>query len=126
MVNQFVQNSGVFPSTLLPISARPEDHQFSERNRVYLRYSIGRDDEHDPNVQALTAFSRGNKVKVWDSTLQGTWYHQFNSESQNEARVQWNYYKFDVVPNDAGGPGRDRIRIFNRDIFTQFHYRTPL
>jgi hypothetical protein len=120
VVNQFLQNSGVFPFTATSdlLSVRL-DHQFNEGNRVYLRYSFGRDNEHDPNIQALTAFSRGNKVKMWDSTLQGAWYHLFGARSQNEARVQWNYYKFDVVPNDAGGPGLDvtGYGFFNRDIF---------
>jgi hypothetical protein len=120
VVNQFVQNSGVFPFTATSdLASARLDHQFSERNKVYLRYSFGRDDEHDPNLQALTAFSRGNKVKMWDSTLHGAWYYLFGSRSQNEARVQWNYYKFDVVPNDAGGPGLDVTGYgsFNRNIF---------
>jgi hypothetical protein len=120
VVNQFTQNSGVFPfSATSDLASGRLDHQFGENDRVYLRYSFGRDHEHDPNLQALTAFSRGNEVKMWDSTLQGAWYHLFSPRSQNEARVQWNYYKFDVVPNDPGGAGLDvaGYGLFNRNIF---------
>jgi hypothetical protein len=119
VVNQFTQNSGVFPfNATSDLASGRLDHDFNENNRVYLRYSLGRDHEHDPNLQALTAFSRGNEVKTWDSTLQGVWYHLFSPRSQNEARVQWNYNEFDVVSNDPGGPGLDvaGYGLFNRNI----------
>ena len=120
VVNQFTQNSGVFPfSAISDLASVRLDHQFSENNRVYLRYSFGRNDEHDPNLQALTAFSRGNEIRMWDSTVQGAWYQLLSPRSQNEARVQWTYNEFDVVPNDHGGPGLDvaGYGLFNRNIF---------
>jgi hypothetical protein len=120
VVNQFTQNSGVFPfSATLDLVSGRLDHEFNENNRVNLRYSFGRDDEHDPNLQALAAFSRGNEVKMWDRTLQGAWYHLFSTRSQNEVRTQWNYSKLDIMPNDPGGPGMNvpGYGFFGRDFF---------
>jgi hypothetical protein len=41
-------------------------------------------------VQALIGFSRGTSVLNWDSTLQGSWFHQFSANAMNELRLQWN------------------------------------
>jgi TonB dependent receptor len=62
-------------------------------------------------------------VLNWDSTLQGSWFHQFSANSLNEARLQWNWYQFNVDTNDPGGPGLDvqGYGFFGRGIFLPSH-----
>ena len=120
VVNQFEKDGGLFP---FPIrqhegSARL-DHHFSDHDQAFLRYSYSHLDETDPDVQALIAHSRGTSILNWDSTLQGSWFHQFNARSTNEVRLQWNWYQFNVTTNDIGGPGLDvqGYGFFGRNIF---------
>jgi hypothetical protein len=124
IVNQFETNGGLFafPTRQHQVSGRL-DHRFSESNEVFLRYSFAHLTEKDPDVQALTALSRGTSELAWDSTAQGSWFHQFSSMMQNEARVQWNIYQFNVNTNDPGGPGYDveGFGFFNRGIFLPSH-----
>ncbi|MGD0600400.1 MAG: carboxypeptidase regulatory-like domain-containing protein [Terriglobales bacterium] len=124
IINQFETNGGVFP---FPIrqhegSARL-DHRFSLSDSAFLRYSFAHLEESDPDLQALIGFSRGTSVLNWDSTLQGSWFHQFSSNAINEARVQWNLYQFNVDTNDPGGPGLDvqGYGFFGRGIFLPSH-----
>ena len=58
-----------------------------------------------------------------DSTLQGSWTHEFSPSLLNEARVQWNWYQFNVDTNDRGGPGLDvqGYGFFGRGIFLPSH-----
>src|SRR6266436_5405288 len=120
IVNQFAANGGLFPFPIhsSDFSARL-DHRFSDSNQGFLRYSFAHLTEKDPDLQALTAFSRGTSELAWDSTLQGSWFHQFNASTANEARVQWNIYQFNVDTNDPGGPGLDveGFGFFGRGIF---------
>jgi Carboxypeptidase regulatory-like domain/TonB dependent receptor len=120
IVNQFAANGGLFPFPIRSndFSARL-DHRFSDSNQAFLRYSFAHLTEKDPDLQALTAFSRGTSELAWDSTLQGSWFHQFSSSTENEARVQWNIYQFNVDTNDLGGPGLDveGFGFFGRGIF---------
>ena len=120
IVNQFETNGGLFPFPTLSsdFSARL-DHRFSETNQAFIRYSFDHLSEKDPDLQALTALSRGTSELAWDSTLEGSWFHQFSSTAQNEARVQWNWYQFNVNTNDLGGPGLDveGYGFFGRGIF---------
>ena len=99
------------------------DHRFSLSDSAFLRYSFAHQEESDPDVQALIGFSRGTSVLNWDSTLQGSWFHQFSSNAINEARVQWNLYQFNVDTNDPGGPGLDvqGYGFFGRQIFLPSH-----
>jgi len=120
IVNQFEQNGGLFPFTATSdLASMRLDHQFNDRNQVYVRLNSGRDHERNPNVQALTGFSRGHLLEELDSTLQGAWFHQFSTTAQNEARAQWNYSTIYVIPNDPGGPGLDiaGFGFLGRDIF---------
>jgi len=124
VVNQMEKDGGVFP---FPIrqhegSARL-DHRFSLGDSAFLRYSFAHLEESDPDVQALIGFSRGTSILNWDSTLQGSWFHQFSSNAINEARVQWNLYQFNVDTNDPGGPGLDveGYGFFGRQIFLPSH-----
>jgi hypothetical protein len=120
IANQFAANGGLFPFPIRSndFSARL-DHRFSDSNQAFLRYSFAHLTEKDPDLQALTAFSRGTSELAWDSTLQGSWFHQFSSATENEARVQWNIYQFNVDTNDPGGPGLDveGFGFFGRGIF---------
>jgi hypothetical protein len=120
IVNQFETNSGLFPFPIREYRGLARlDHQFSDRDAVFLRYNYAHLTESDPDLQALTAFSRGTSVLNWDSTLQGSWFHQFRANATNEARLQWNVYQFNVTTNDAGGPGLDvqGYGFFARNIF---------
>lgn len=108
LLNQFETNGGVFPyqSREYQSSARL-DHRFSNNDQVFLRYNFTHDVEESPDVQSLTGFSRGSSVHDYDHTLQGSWFHQFSPETQNELLLQWNYFNFDVIPNVAAQPGLD-------------------
>jgi Carboxypeptidase regulatory-like domain/TonB dependent receptor len=106
LVSQLENNGGLFPyTTRLFLASSRFDHQFSDRNQVALRYSFGHDREENPDLTSLVGFSRGSSVKAFDHTLLGSWFHQFSGKTLNEARVQWNYANFDVVPNTPGEVG---------------------
>jgi Carboxypeptidase regulatory-like domain len=107
LVNQFEANGGLFAYDTREyfVSGRL-DHQFSERNQAYLRYSFAHDTEQSPDVQSLVGFSAGSSIApAYDNTLQAAWFHQFSPRTLNEARVQWNYSHFDVIPNAPGTVG---------------------
>src|SRR5271168_8343 len=124
VVNQFETNGGLFsfPTRQHDGSVRL-DHRFSDNDQAFLRYSVVHLTASNPDLQALTAESRGTSELAWDSTLQLSYYHQFSSTTQNEARVQWNIYKFNVDSNDVGGPGLDveGFGFFGRSIFLPSH-----
>jgi len=120
IVNQFETNGGLFPFPTRQHDASARlDHRFSDTDQGFLRYSFAHLTEKDPDVQALTAFSRGTSELAWDSTIQGSWFHQFSAATQNELRLQWNLYQFNVDTNDLGGPGLDveGFGFFGRGIF---------
>jgi hypothetical protein len=120
VVNQFEQNGGLFPFPIRQYEGSTRlDHRFSQKDSGFLRYSAAHLTESDPTVQALVGFSRGTSILNWDSTTQGSWFHQFSSGAINEARAQWNMYKFNVNSNDPGGPGLDvqGYGFFGRNIF---------
>jgi hypothetical protein len=120
IINQFETNGGLFP---FPIRSNDGsvrlDHRVDENNQLNFRYSYAHLKEDDPNVQALTAFSRGTDVTAWDSTAMGSWFHQFNPTTQNELRLQWSWSYLNVGVNDQGGPGIDiqGFGYFGRQIF---------
>jgi hypothetical protein len=124
IVNQFETNGGLFPfpTHQHQFSAR-FDHRFSDKDQAFLRYSFVHLSEKSPDVQALTAFNRGTSELAWDSTAQGSWFHQFSPNMTNEARIQWNWYLFNVDTNDPGGPGLDveGFGFFGRGIFLPSH-----
>jgi hypothetical protein len=127
VVSQFEKDGGLFPFPTRQHEASARlDHRFSDRDQVFLRYSFAHLKESDPDVQALVGFSRGNSVLNWDNTLQGSWFHQFSANTVNEARVQWNWYQFNVDTNDPGGPGLDvqGYGFFGRSIFLPSHTTT--
>jgi Carboxypeptidase regulatory-like domain/TonB dependent receptor len=100
LVNQFETQGGVFPyNTREYLTSGRLDHRFDANNQFSLTYRYGHDLEESPDVQSLTAFSAGSSIRTYDSNLQVAWYHQFNAATQNEARVQWDYNSFNVLPN---------------------------
>ena len=124
VINQMEKDGGVFPFPIRQYEGSARlDHRFSQSNSVFFRYSAAHQQESDPDVQALIGFSRGTSILNWDSTLQGSWFHQFSSNAINEARVQWNTYQFNVDTNDPGGPGLDvqGYGFFGRQIFLPSH-----
>jgi Carboxypeptidase regulatory-like domain len=124
IVNQFEKDGGIFPFATRQHNASARlDHRFSNTNQAFLRYGFAHLSESDPDVQSLIGFSRGTSVLDWDSTLQGSWFHQFSTNAVNEARLQWNWYQFNVNTNDRGGPGLDvqGYGFFGRGIFLPSH-----
>ena len=109
IINQFENNGGLFPyNTREYLASARLDHQFSDKNQMFVRFNFGHDREENPDVQSLTGFSRGSSVNpAIENTLLAGWFHQFGPETQNETRLQWNYSNFDVIPNFPGQVGLD-------------------
>jgi hypothetical protein len=106
LVNQFETQGGVFPyDTREYLASGRLDHHFDVNNELSLTYRYGHDLEESPDVQSLTAFSAGSSIHTYDHNLQAAWYHQFSATAQNEARVQWDYNSFNVIPNEPGEVG---------------------
>ncbi len=104
--NQFETEGGLFPyNTREYLASGRLDHRFNENNEISLTYRYGHDLEQSPDVQSLTAFSAGSSIHTYDNNLQATWYRQINPTAQNEARVQWDYDSFNVIPNEPGEVG---------------------
>ena len=108
LINSFESNGGLFPFNSREYQASARfDHRFSDRNQVFLRYSYTHDVEENPDLQSLTGFSRGSSIHNYDHTIQGSWFHHFSPNTSNEARAQWNYDSFNVIPNVLGQAGLD-------------------
>lgn len=106
LINQFETNGGLFNyNTREYLASGRLDHNFSDSNQVSLDYRYGRDLEESPDVQSLTGFSAGSSIHTYDSTMLGSWYHEFSPAAQNEARIQWDYNSFNVIPNEPGEVG---------------------
>jgi len=106
LLNQFESQGGVFPyNSRQYLASGRVDHRFNTKSEFSLTYRYGHDLEESPDVQSLTAFSAGSSIHNYDSNIQASWYHQFSPSAQNEARVQWDYNSFRVIPNEAGQVG---------------------
>ena len=106
LINQFETNGGLFNyNTREYLASGRLDHHFNDSNQVSLDYRYGRDLEESPDVQSLTGFSAGSSIHTYDSTMLGSWYHEFSPTAQNEAHVQWDYESFNVIPNEPGEVG---------------------
>lgn len=120
IVNQFEKDGGLFPFPIRQYQFSTRlDHSWGPHDFAFLRYNFSHNAQSDPDLQALTAFSRGTSVHIWDSTIQASWFHLISSRTQNEARVQWNLYQANVATNDPGGPSLDvpGFGFFGRNIF---------
>jgi Carboxypeptidase regulatory-like domain/TonB dependent receptor len=106
LINQFETQGGVFPYNSREYQASGRvDHRFDTNNEISVTYRYGHDLEQSPDVQSLTAFSAGSSIHTYDNNLQAAWYRQFSPSIQNEARVQWDYNSFNVIPNEPGQVG---------------------
>ena len=106
LINQFETEGGLFPyDTREYLASGRLEHRFDVNNEISVTYRYGHDLEQSPDVQSLTAFSAGSSIHAYDNNLQAAWYRQFTPTAQNEARVQWDYDSFDVIPNEPGEVG---------------------
>ncbi len=106
LVSQFESQGGVFAyNTREYLASTRLDHHFDASNQLSLTYRYGHDLEDSPDVQSLTAFSAGTSIHTYDHNFQAAWYHQFSARAQNEARVQWDYNSFNVIPNEPAQAG---------------------
>ena len=106
LLNQFETEGGLFPyDTREYLASGRLDHRVDANNEISLTYRYGHDLEESPDVQSLTAFSAGSSIHTYDNNLQAAWYRQFSPTAQNEARVQWDYYSFNVIPNEPAQVG---------------------
>jgi len=124
LVSQFENNGGVFPyDTRQYLGSGRLDHRFSANDQAFLRYNYGHDLEESPDVQSLTAYSRGSSIQAYNHTLLGAWFHLFSPSTQNEARVQWSYNHTNVIPNEAAEVGIDLPGFgqFGTNIFLPQH-----
>jgi len=108
LVNQFENNGGLFSyNTRQYLASGRFDHHFSDANQLTIGYRYGRDREENPDVQSLVGFSRGSSIHDYEHTAQAAWYHLFSPRNQNEARIQFAYTSFNVIPNEPGEVGLD-------------------
>ena len=106
LINQFETQGGLFPYDSREYLASGRlDHRFNANNEISVTYRYGHDLEESPDVQSLTAFSAGSSLHTYDNNLQAAWYRQFSATAQNEARLQWDYNSFNVIPNEPGQVG---------------------
>ena len=106
LINQFETEGGLFPYNSREYLASGRlDHRFNASNEISVTYRYGHDLEESPDVQSLTAFSAGSSIHTYDHDLQFAFYHQFSATAQNEARAQWDYDSFNVIPNEPGEVG---------------------
>ena len=106
LVSQFETEGGVFPyNTREYLASGRLDHHFDVNNELSVTYRYGHDLEESTDVQSLTAFSAGSSLHTYDHNLQAAWYHQFNAATQNEARAQWDYNSFNVIPHEPAQAG---------------------
>ncbi len=119
-VDLFKSNSGVFPFTTdsNAFSVRL-DHRATDNNQFFLRYNFTKKSDGNQSTRALLGFSRSNDVRILDSNAVLGWTGIASAALVNEARFQWNYRNFDVIPNDPNGPEFNitGFGFFNRDIF---------
>jgi len=106
LIDQFETQGGLFPyDTREYLASGRMDHRFDTNNEISVTYRYGHDLEESPDVQSLTAYSAGSSLHTYDNNLQAAWYRQFSSTAGNEARVQWDYNSFNVIPNEPGQVG---------------------
>ncbi|MGB8115084.1 MAG: TonB-dependent receptor [Candidatus Sulfotelmatobacter sp.] len=104
--NQFETQGGLFPyNTREYLASGRLDHRIDANNEINVTYRYGHDLEQSPDVESLTAYSAGSSTHTYDNNLQAGWYRQFSATGQNEARVQWDYESFRVIPNEPAQVG---------------------
>src|SRR5262249_42232182 len=112
--------SGVFPFQTDQYQGLMRlDHRAGDRSQFNLRFNVTSSYETNPNLSALTAFSRGFIQDTIDSTAHLGWTRVFGPRAINEARVQFNYNNPYTGTNDPYGPALEiaGFGFFNRDRF---------
>ena len=106
LINQLETNGGLFPyNTSQYLFSARLDHRIDSSNQLNFTYRYGHDREENPDVQSLTGFSAGSSIHNYDNNAQASWYHEFNPNTQNELRLQYDYNSFNVIPNEPGQVG---------------------
>ena len=116
----FQINSGVFPfQTDQHQGILRFDHQPNDANQFTFRFNASSLFDTNPNVSALTGYSRGFVQDTFDATGFLGWFHTFSPRVVNEARAQFNYYDQRTGSNDPFGPAFEIAGFgnFNRDRF---------
>ncbi len=116
----FQLNSGVFPfPTDMYQGLIRLDHLWNENNQTSLRFNTSNASDSNPNVNALTGYSRGYRQQNLDVTGAASWLHTFSPNVVNEARTQFNYNNPLTASNDPFGPALEIAGYgnFNRDRF---------
>lgn len=119
-LNLFKQNAGAFPfSSDASTFSTKLDHKFSDNNTAFLRFHVTDSLSENAEFGALIATSRGRGLDVLDSSILLSDTHFFSARAINEMRIQWAYFRFNVIPNDPIGPEFNIAGFgqFNRDIF---------
>ena len=106
LVGALESNGGLFPyNTREYLASGRFDHRFSDANQISVTYRYGHDREENPDVQSLTGFSAGSAVRSYDDNILAAFYHQFSATTQNELRLQFDFYNTGVIPNEPGEAG---------------------
>jgi hypothetical protein len=108
VVALFRQNSGVFPFS--ENVAQPSlrlDHRFSDRNLFFTRANYTFQDAANPQLTALTGYSRASVNRVVDLTGMASDTFLISPSLTNVARAAYAYDRFALDPNDAIGPAID-------------------
>jgi len=119
-VRLFRSASGQFPfeSKQTNFSSRI-DRIFSSNDNGYIRFNINDSVFENQASGALTAVSRGRSIDSFNGNIAVSENHLFSSTVVNELKLQYTYFRFEVVPNDRIGPeiNIEGFGNFGRDIF---------
>ncbi len=120
VVKMFEINSGVFPFQSDQYQGLMRlDHRINDANQLTFRFNTTKLYETNPNLSALTAFSRGYVQDNFDTTTMAGWTHTFSSSTVNDLRAQFNYNNPFTGSNEPFGPALEiaGFGFFNRDRF---------
>lgn len=116
----YAATNGQFPAKdkSVLISGRI-DHTFSNSDNGFIRLNYAQVDNENQATGALNAVSRGRAVDNPSGGILFSENHTFNSNTINEFRAQFSYYRLKVTPNDPFGPEVNILGFgnFGRDIF---------
>ena len=116
----FEVNSGVFPFQTDQYQGMMRiDHQLNQNNQISFRFNSSKIHETNPNVTALTGYTRGYIQDTFDTTGSASWIHVFSPRTINEAHAQFNFDDALTGTNDKYGPALELAGFgnFNRDRF---------
>lgn len=119
-VSLFQNASGQFPfdANQTFFNARV-DHNFSDRSNAYVRFHLNDLLEENQAAGALTAVSRGRALDQFNGGVLVSHTQQIGTNTVNEFKADFIYYKSRLTPNDPNGPeiNIEGFGNFGRDIF---------